>query len=145
MRSFGLFVCAALATVIGYGSANTLAGDSIGAAQLPATVNCADALQLRDRAGRDRRGSRERSSDQEKIDLANRARFVATLATVADLRCRVSLADADEIVRRALDTAREAEGSGSFYARTLNWQEAGLIADEAIGLMIKQLPNPPAK
>ena len=111
------------------------------AAPLPATVNCEDAAQLRQRAIGDRRSSSERSSDQERIDLASRAQFIAALATIADLRCKVSLADGDEILRRAVAAARDAEGT-SFYARTLKWQEASLIADEAVGLMIKRLPNP---
>jgi hypothetical protein len=145
MRSAAIFVTATVAIVIGYGVNYDLAGTPQSAAPLPATVNCEDAAQLRDRATRDRRSIRERSSDQEKIDLANRARFIATLATSADLRCKVSLSDADEILRRALDAARDAENTGSFYARTLKWQEAGLIADEAVGRMIKRLPSPTAK
>ena len=141
MRSAGVLVIAALATVIGCGGDSNLAGKPRGAASLPATVNCEDAAQLRERAARDRRSVSERTSDQERIDLASRARFVATLATIADLRCRVSGADADEIVRKALDVARAAEGTGSFYARTLKWQEAGFIMDEAVGLMIKGIPE----
>ena len=144
MRTAGMFVAAAVVTLIGCGGDN-LAGESRTAAPLPATVNCEDAERLRDRATQDRRSSRERSSDQEKIDLASRARFIATLATIADLRCKVSPADANEILRRALDAARAAEDTRSFYARTLKWQEAGLIADEAVGLMIKRLPSPTAK
>jgi hypothetical protein len=145
MRSAGVFVIATLATVVGCGGDYNLAGSSEGAAPLPATVNCEDAAQLREQAARDRHSSSERRSDQDKIDLASRARFVATLATIADLRCKVPLAEADESLRRALDAARAAEGAGSFYARTLKWQEAGFIADEAVGLMIKRLPNPAAK
>jgi hypothetical protein len=57
----------------------------------------------------------------------------------------VSLTDADEILRKALDAARAAEDTGSFYARTLTWQEAGLIADEAVALAIARLPGPAAK
>ena len=76
---------------------------------------------------------------------ASRARFIATLATIADLRCKVSLTDADEILPRALDAARAAEKTRSFYARTLKWQEADRIADEAVALMIKRLPSPMAK
>jgi hypothetical protein len=145
MRSTDVFVAAALMTIIGCGGDYNLAGNSKGAAPLPVTVNCENAAQLRNQATQDRRSSRERSSDQEKIDLANRARFVATLATIADLRCKVSLPGADEILRRALEAARDAEDTGSFYARTLKWQEAGLIADEAVDLMIKGLPSPTAK
>ncbi len=143
--SAGVFAIATLATVIGCGGDSNPDANSRGAASLPATVNCEDSAQLRERAARDRRSSSERSSDQEKIDLASRARFVATLATIADLRCKVPLADAEEILRRALDAARGAEATASFYARTLKWQEAGLIADEAVALMIKGLPNPAAK
>ena len=146
MRSVGVFVAAALATLIGCGGDYNVADDSRSAAPLPAAVNCEDAAQLRDRATEDRRSSSARSSDQEKVDLASRAQFIAALATIADLRCKVSPADADdEILRRALDAARDAESTGSFYARTLKWQEAGLIADEAVGVMIKRLPNPAAK
>jgi hypothetical protein len=145
MRSAGVFAIATLATVIGCGGGYNLAGNSRGTAPLPTTVNCEDAAQLRERAAVDRRSSRERSSDQESIDLASRARFVATLATIADLRCKVPLADADQILRSALDAARAAEDTSSFYARTLKWHEAGLIADEAVGAMIKRLPDPTAK
>jgi hypothetical protein len=90
MHSAAMFVPAALAIVIAYGGNYLLAGNSQSAVTLPATVNCEDAAQLLDRATRNRRSIRERSSDQEKIDLANRARFIATLATSADLRCKVS-------------------------------------------------------
>jgi hypothetical protein len=47
--------------------------------------------------------------------VVNRARFVATLATIADVRCNVSLPEADEIVRRALDAGREAEDAGKAF------------------------------
>ena len=145
MRSAGVFVTATLATVIGCGGGDSLGGSSRRAEPLPATVNCGDGAQLRERAARDHRSSSDRSSDQEKTDLASRARFVSTLATIADLRCKVPLAAADEILRRALDAARAAAGTGSFYARTLKWQEAGLIADQAVEVMIKGLPDSAAK
>jgi hypothetical protein len=145
MRLAKMFVTAAVVMVIGCAGDSNVAGDSRSAATLPATVKCEDAGQLRDRATQHRRSSRERSSDQEKVDLANRARFIATLATIADLRCKVTLSDADEILRRVLDAARDAESTGSFYERTLKWQDAGLIADEAVGLMINRLPSPAAK
>jgi hypothetical protein len=143
-----MFVVAAVVTMTGCGGGDyNLAGDSRTAAPLPATVTCNDAGQLRDRATRDRDSSRTRSSDQEKVDLANRARFVATLATIADLRCKVSgpEPDAEEILRRALDAARDAEHTRGFYERTLKWQDADLIAGEAVALMIKRLPSPTAK
>ena len=145
MRSAGMFVAAAVVTLIGCRGDYNLAGDSRTPAPLPATVTCEDAGQLRDRATRDRDTSRTRSSDQAKVDLANRARFLAALATIADLKCKVPLPDVDDILRRALDAGRDAEDARSFYARTLKWQEANFIADEAVDLMIKQLPSPPAK
>ena len=145
MRSADLFVAAALASIVGCGGDYNLAGLAQSAAPLPTTVNCEDAGKLRDRASQDRRSSGERKSDQEKIDLVNPACFVARLATMADLRCKVSVPDADEIVGRVLDAARDAENTGSFYARTLKWQEAGFIANEALDLMIRRVPDPTAR
>ena len=141
MRAITVFVAVALTAVAACRGDVGVSDDSRRSWSLPATVNCGDATHLRDRSAQDHRSSSERSGDQEKIDLASRAWFVATLATIADLQCKVQLANADEIMRRALDAARQAQDSSSFYVRTQKWQEAGLMAEEAVARMVEQLPG----
>src|SRR5688572_5120717 len=88
--------------------------DNAHASPAPSSVNCADAAQLRQRALDDRRLNDETNSDQEKIVSGNRAIFYASLATVADLKCKVTLPEADEALTPAFDAARKAEATNSF-------------------------------
>jgi hypothetical protein len=109
----------------------------------PTAVNCADAAQLRQRALDDRRQSVETKSDQEKIVAGNRATFYSSLAIVADLKCKVTLAEADEALKPAFDAARKAEATRRFYERAVHWGEAGFIASQVVPMLMKQLPVPP--
>ncbi len=109
----------------------------------PTAVNCADAPRLRQRALDDRGRSIETSSDQEKIVAGNRATFHASLAIIADLKCRVTLAEADEALKPAFDAARKAEATSSFYERAVYWSEAGFIATQVVPMFLKQLSAPP--
>lgn len=112
---------------------------------LPTTVNCADAPQLRQRSADGRRRLDELTSDQEKISVGNRARFQASLAIIADLKCKVSAAEADDALKPALEAARTAEASRSFYEGAVLWGEADFAATQVIALLIRQLPAPPPK
>jgi hypothetical protein len=109
----------------------------------PTAVNCADASQLRQRALDDRRQRVETRSDQEKIVAGNRATFYASLAIIADLKCRVSLAEADEALKPAFDAARRAEATRSFYEGAIHWGEAGFIATQVVPMLMNQLSAPP--
>lgn len=111
---------------------------------LPSTVTCADAAELRQRASIDRRRSADLKSDQEKVDTANRAAFLASLATVADLKCKVTLAEAaivDDALKRTLDAAHKATSTRSFYERSNAWSEANFMATEVIALLIQRIPG----
>lgn len=121
------------------------AGGSTARSSVPAQVDCTDARQLRQRAADDRRLSNETRSDQEKIFIGNRAGFFASLAVVADLKCKVTLAQADEALKPALEAARRAEKTSSTYAMAQEWGRADFIATEVISLLIRQLPASSAK
>lgn len=109
----------------------------------PTAVNCADAPQLRQRALDARRQSVETTSDQEKIVAGNRATFYASLAIIADLRCKVALAEADEALKPAFDAARKAEATRSFYEEAVHWSEAGFIATQVVSMLMQQPLGPP--
>jgi hypothetical protein len=93
----------------------------------------------------DRRQHDETNSDQERIVAGNRATFYASLAIIADLKCQVTLAEADEALKPAFDAARKAEATRSFYERAVWWGEAGFIVTQVVPMLIKQLPAPPSK
>lgn len=102
-------------------------------------VDCASAAPLRQYAMDDHRARTRTSSDQEKVVLGNRASFFASLAIVADLRCRVTSAEADDVLERALEAAREAERTGGFYESARWWGEAHFLATRVIALLVEQL------
>jgi hypothetical protein len=108
-------------------------------APTPTAVSCGDAPQLRQRAADERRRSDEVKSDQEKITLGTRASYLASLAIVADLKCRVTSSEADEAVKPAFEAARKAEAASSFYERAVRWGEADYIATEVVAILIQQL------
>jgi hypothetical protein len=114
-------------------------------ASVPTTVSCGDAQKLRQQAADIRRRADTLTSDQEKINAGNRARFFASLAIVAALKCHVVLADADDALKPALEMARTAEATRSFYERTIRWGEADFMATLVSARLIQQLPAPPAK
>lgn len=114
------------------------------ASPAPTAVSCTDAPQLRQRAIDDRRRADELKSDHVRIYTGNRASFFAALAIIADLKCRVTLAEADEALKPALEAARRAEETSSMYRKAFAWGEAGFIATQVIALLIRQLAAPPA-
>jgi hypothetical protein len=105
----------------------------------PTAVNCADASGLRQQALDARRQREETSSDQTRIVAGNRASFFASLATIADLKCRGTLPEADEALKPALEAARKAEAADSFYERAAQWTEASYIAAQVVGMLTKRL------
>jgi hypothetical protein len=111
----------------------------------PTAVSCGDAAQLRQRAVDDRRQSAQTRSDQEKIYIGNRASFFASLAIVAELKCKVTLVQADEALKPAFEAARKAHETRSMYERAKQWGEANFMATQAIALLIQQLPAPPSR
>lgn len=84
-------------------------------------------------------------SDQERMYTGNRANYFASLAVVAELKCRITLAEADEALKPAFEAARKAEAASSTYERGFRWSEADFIATRVIALLIQQLPAPPSK
>lgn len=136
---------AGLVAITACDGANKGGSDYARPSPAPTAVNCADAAQLRQRALDDRRQSDETNSDQEKIVTGNRATFYASLAIIADLKCKVTLAEADEALKPAFDAARKAEATRSFYERAVQWGEAGFIVTQAVPMLMKQLPAPPSK
>lgn len=107
---------------------------------VPTAVSCMDAPQLRQRATEDRRKSDTSKSDHDKIVMGNRAGFFASLANIADLKCKVKIPEADEALKPAFEAARKAEVSRSTYERAQRWSEAAFIASEVTALQIQQLP-----
>ena len=127
------------------GDGNAATSDLPPAPPAPTSVSCADAPQLKQQAVDDRRRSAGRSSDHEKIYIGTRANFFASLAILADLKCKVTLAEADEALKPAFEAARKAEGTSSMYERALRWGEADFIAAQVAQLLIQQLPIPSSK
>jgi len=113
------------------------------ASQVPTAVTCTDARQMRQQAIDDRHQIERLQSDQAKTIAANRASFFASLASIADLKCRVTLAEADRALIPALEAARRAEDAGSFYETAQKWAEAAFISIQVGALLIQQLPSPP--
>jgi hypothetical protein len=143
-----LAVSSALAAVIAAVACETANGSgSAGArsAPAPSAVNCADAPQLRQRALDDRRRLAETNSDQERIVAGNRATFYVSLATIADLKCTVTLAQADEALKPALAAAAKAQETHSFYERAVYWSEASYLASQVVPMLVKQLPGSTAR
>ena len=112
---------------------------------VPVAVSCTDAPQFRQRAAEDRRKSEATKSDHDKIVVGNRAGFFASLANIADLKCKVRISEADEALKQAFEAARKAEVSRSTYERAQRWSEAAFIATEVIAQQIQQLPGSSAK
>lgn len=112
---------------------------------IPTAVNCGDAQQLNERARDDRRRVLASSSDQERVSVGNRANFFASMATVADLKCRVTSTWVDEALKPALEAARKAETASSFYQRTIQWQEANFVVTQVTSTLVQQFPPVPGK
>jgi hypothetical protein len=133
---------AVLALLAACGEAEDVASRAV--VPLPSAVSCTDAAQLRRRASDDRRRSAATSSDHEKIDTGNRAGFFASLAIVADLKCKVTLPEADAALEPAFEAARAAQNSHSMYERAQKWSDASFIATEVIALLLQKLPASPS-
>ena len=115
------------------------------ASPIPTAVHCGDAQQLNERARDDRRRVLASSSDQERVYVGSRANFFASMATVAELKCRVTSASVDEALKPALEAARKAEAATSFYQRTIQWQEANFVVTQVTAALVQQFPTVPAK
>jgi hypothetical protein len=133
-------VQAALVAVVGCGSGEK--ATSARADPVPTAVSCTDAPQLKQRALDDRRLSGEQKGDRAKIIIGSRAKFLASLAIVADLKCRINVAEADALLGKALDAVRAAETPSSEYEAAIRWVEADLIVADAVALLISRLPAP---
>jgi hypothetical protein len=107
---------------------------------MPTAVSCTDASQLKQRALEDRRLRNELKGDRAKIIVGSRAKFLASLAIVAELECRVDAAATDSVLARAFDAARVAETTSGEYEAAIKWMEADLVAADAIALLISRLP-----
>lgn len=116
---------------------------SIGVEPLPASASCQDAAGLRDRAGEARRQSGDVTGDRAQIIAGNRAKFLGTIAMIAQLSCTATSSDAARLVERALEVAQGAQTTNSEYEAARRWTEADLIATDAIMLLLSQLPTSP--
>lgn len=138
-----LLVQAALLAAAGCGSAGeTVRADG---SRVPTAVMCSDAPQLRQQALDERRRTAELKSDRGRIISGNRAKFFASLATIAELTCAVATIPVDEDVRNALDAARAAEATSSEYDAAINWAEADLIASDVVARLVSQLSRQPSR
>jgi hypothetical protein len=72
---------------------------------------------------------------------SNRATFYASLAIIADLKCRLPLPETDAVLKPAFGAARGAEGTSSFYERAVGWSDAAFLATQAVSTLMKQLPS----
>ena len=109
------------------------------AGTMPTVVNCGDAAHLRQRAADDRRRVDESRSDHERISIGSRANFLASLAVIADLKCKVSSAGADEALKPAFEAAQRAETNKSVYEKTRGFAEADFMAHQVIDSLIQQV------
>jgi hypothetical protein len=108
-------------------------------------VNCGDAPQLREHAGNDRRRVDQSRSDHERISIGSRANFMASLAVIADLKCKVTLAEAADTLEAALESARKAEGNTSVYEKTRGFADADFQAHRLIEQLVQRLGEPSTK
>ena len=133
-------MCAAI-ILVQSACTRTEAADASGATvDIPTRVACADLGLLEQRAiGDDLRG-RESPTDQARVVLGGRANFFASLAVIARLEC-VSPSDAevDRALSAALDVARAAEATRSFYEQAAKWSVANLAATHVIAIRVQSL------
>jgi hypothetical protein len=142
MKSLSLVV-AALVGVVGCSAPGE--ATRADAAPMPMTATCADASQLNDQAVDARRRSTGVTGDRAKIISGSRAKFLASLAAIAQLKCRTDVPETDAMLGRALEVARVAQTTSSEYEAAIRWIEADLIAADAIALMISQIPASPSR
>jgi hypothetical protein len=137
-----LLISAALFAAAACAPAGEATGTS--SAPLPTTVNCGDASTLKAQAADARRDIAEQKGDRAKIIKGNRAKFLASLAVVAELRCKASAGEVAALLEKALEVGRVAETTRSEYEAAREWTEADLVATEAITLLASQLPALPS-
>jgi hypothetical protein len=115
-------------------------------ASLPLTsVVCTDAPQLRQWSRDYRSQSDDVASDQRTITIGERANFFASLAIIADLKCRTTVVEADEALASALEAARKAQDAPNFYTTAVSWGRANFAAAQVIDLLVQNLPAPAAE
>jgi hypothetical protein len=85
------------------------------------------------------------TGDRARLIAAGRAKFAASLASVARLKCVASNSDVDSVLAKALEVARRAEATSSQNEAALRWTEADLIATDAVALLVNQIPIKPEK
>ena len=112
---------------------------------IPTGVTCGNAPELRQRAANDRSRVGASRSDHERISVGSRANFLATLAVIADLKCRVTHAEADDVLKLAFEAARKAEATDSVYEKTRGFNEANFAATRAVELLAERLAGPATK
>lgn len=138
MKIFSLFLLQVmLVAIAGCGGGGEAA--SARAVPAPTAASCADAPQLKQRAIEDRRKSGEVTGDRAKIISGSRARFLVSLAHVAELKCMTTVAEADTVLVKAFDAVRAAETTSSEYEAAIKWIEADLMAADAVTLLIGRL------
>jgi hypothetical protein len=114
--------------------------ESAQASVVPAAVVCSDADRLEQRAAAGRREAESLAGDHAKTVAGNRANFFAALAAVAALTCRAPLADAGPVLEQALAAARQAETTGSDFARAQRWSDANYLTTQVVHRLIQRLP-----
>jgi hypothetical protein len=100
---------------------------------------CGDAPALRDQVLEHRRHGEEVTSDQERIILGSRAALLASLAAIADLRCVVTSAAADQAMRPLFEAVLTADAATSFYQRAAALTNANFHASQAIEFLVREL------
>ena len=106
---------------------------------MPTAVHCGNGGQLRQRAANDRSRVDESRSDHERISIGSRANFLASLAVIADLKCKVSSPDVDDMLKPALEAARKAEANASIYEKTRGFAGADFTAHQVIDSLVQQI------
>ena len=137
-----------LATLVPVAACSGQSPVSSGAAPsvaVPTEVHCADVAQLRQRAADDRSWSTTLKGDQERVTTGNRANFLSSLALIADLKCKVTVVNAEEALRPALDAARNAEAAGGFYEAAHLWNQATFNANQVAAVLTQQLALPSSR
>lgn len=133
-----LLATAALGSAMGCGEAGE--ASAVDATPLPTSVSCRDLTHLTEQAADARRLSGGGTRDRARIIVGARATFVASLATIAQLKCRTSAAEADVKLEEALVAARAAATTAGQYEAAQRWNEAALLAGVAITLLVNQIP-----
>ena len=142
IRNLSLISAALLCTV---GCAPAGEATSGSPAPLPTAVNCVDTFTLKAHAADARRRIAEQTGDRARIISGSRAKFLASLAVVAELRCQATAGEVEALLQKALEVGRGAEATRSEYEAARGWTEADLAAADAIALLIRQLPAPSSR